>query len=305
MRTHGYSLIIRDSRYSLLACLLFASILVTGTARANLAEAEQSFQKAQYSDVIRQISAASDKSLSARFLLGKAQYQTGEFDASASTLQAVASMPDAKSTHYNWLGRAYGMQAERANPFSAMGLAKKARDAFEKAAQLDASNLEAASDLFSYYLAAPSFLGGGLDKAHALAERVKALNPAEYAGMQAQLAEKEKNYAKAESQYREAIRLDAKRIGRWIDLAKFYTRREQHKQADDALSKGRALQPSAPRLLYDEADLLYRSKREPSRALQLLRKYQQANHTPDDPSPYETKQLTAKLEKLEKDTRSR
>ena len=36
---------------------------------------------------------------------------------------------------------------------------------FEKSVELDGKNLEAINDLFSYYLEAPGFLGGGLDKA--------------------------------------------------------------------------------------------------------------------------------------------
>ena len=42
---------------------------------------------------------------------------------------------------------------------------------FRKGAQLNPNNLDAQSDLFEYYLEAPGFLGGGLDKAQATAER--------------------------------------------------------------------------------------------------------------------------------------
>ena len=64
-----------------------------------------------------------------------------------------------------WLGRAYGRRAETSGPFTAPGFASKARQYFEKAARLNPRNLEALSDLFEYYLEAPGFLGGGMDKA--------------------------------------------------------------------------------------------------------------------------------------------
>ena len=52
----------------------------------------------------------------------------------------------------------------------APGHASKAHRYFEKAVELDPKNLEAMNDLFEYYLEAPGFLGGGFDKAQALAD---------------------------------------------------------------------------------------------------------------------------------------
>ena len=74
-----------------------------------------------------------------------------------------------KSTTTGWEG--YGRRAETANPLSAPMLASKARKAFEKSVELDERNLEAINDLFSYYMEAPGFLGGGLDKGGGLAAR--------------------------------------------------------------------------------------------------------------------------------------
>ena len=68
---------------------------------------------------------------------------------------------------YNlWLGRAYGRRAEISlQLITAPGFATKARQYFERSAQLNPYNLDAQSDLFEYYLEAPGFLGGGFDKA--------------------------------------------------------------------------------------------------------------------------------------------
>lgn len=53
------------------------------------------------------------------------------------------------------------------------------RKAFERAVQLNPSNVEALNDLFEYYLEAPGFLGGGLDKASDAANRIGKLDPVE------------------------------------------------------------------------------------------------------------------------------
>lgn len=265
-----------------------------------LEDATAAFERAQYATAIRILKGSGGASANASFLLGRAHFQMGDFDAAAKALEAAVAANASNSRFHNWLGRAYGMQAENANPFSAMGLARKARGEFEKAVSLDGSNLEAKSDLFSFYLAAPGFLGGGMDKAEALAATVEKKNAAEFAGMQAQLAEKKKDYGEAEQHYRKAIEADPSSIGRHIDLAKFYTRRGLADRADAALTAAKKVSPGAPRLLFDEANLLARSERKPDVALALLRRYEASTLTPDDPSPYDVQQLRKKLEKLKK-----
>jgi hypothetical protein len=44
---------------------------------------------------------------------------------------------------------------------------------------LDPNNIEALDDLFEYYLSAPGFLGGGIEKAEGLARRIDRVEPAE------------------------------------------------------------------------------------------------------------------------------
>src|SRR5258708_29669926 len=104
-----------------------------------------------------------------------------------------------------WLGRAYGRRAETSSMITAPGLATKARQYFERAAQLNPDNLEAQSDLFEYYLEAPGFLGGGFDKASAVAEQISRLNKVEGYWAQAKLAEKRKEFHTAETRLKQAI----------------------------------------------------------------------------------------------------
>ena len=78
--------------------------------------------------------------------------------------------------------------------FTAPGLASKARQYFEKAVQLNPRNLEALTDLFEYYLEAPGFLGGGLDKAEATSARIAEIDAAEGYWAHAKLAEKRKEF---------------------------------------------------------------------------------------------------------------
>lgn len=279
--------------------LLWAAMGITAPA-AVLDDAADAYANARYEKTVQLLSGKSGKSAAEAFLLGRAQFQLGDFDRAVQNFERAVSAEPTNSAHSNWLGKAQGMRAERANPFSAMGLARKARDAFESAVKLDPGNLEAVSDLFSYYIAAPGFLGGGIDKARTLAETIRSVNAGEYAFLRGELAEKSNDYPAAEKFYQEAQAREPKKIGRWIDLAKFYTRRRMFDKADDALAKAKALTPGAPRLLFDEANLLVRSERDPRKARALITKYQTVPLTSDDPSPYDVRQLIEKLEKLEK-----
>lgn len=96
---------------------------------------------------------------------GKHLYTAGEYTQAVEAFQRAVDLNPGVSEYYHWLGKAYGRLAERASWLRAVGLARKTRAAFERAVQLDETNVEALSDLEEYYLSAPGFLGGGAEKA--------------------------------------------------------------------------------------------------------------------------------------------
>ncbi len=101
---------------------------------------------------------------------------------------AVANAPSS-SANQMWLGRAYGMKASRVL-LTALPLAKKVRISFEKAVQLNGSDIEAMSDLGEFYVGAPGIVGGGLDKAAALADRMQPLSAEKAHRLRALIAQK-------------------------------------------------------------------------------------------------------------------
>ena len=126
----------------------------------------------------------------------------------------------------------YGRRAETGSVLTAPGNARKARQYFEQAVELDPNNREAAANLFEYYLDAPGFLGGGIDKAENLAKRIATLDmPAGHHAL-AQLERKRKRYDAAEQQLRRAAELAPHQVGRLIDLAKFLADRGRVKESD-------------------------------------------------------------------------
>jgi Flp pilus assembly protein TadD len=150
--------------------------------------------------------------------------------------------------------------------------------------QLDPSNQEALSDLFEYYLEAPGILGGGLDKAVGIANRIANLDPIEGHWAQARLAERRKEFGAAELQLRRAVEMAPTQMGRVIDLAKFLSNQGRYQEAELAFQRAEKIDPNSPKLLYERADTYVRSGQKLDTARQLLKRYLEAKLTPDDPS---------------------
>src|ERR1700758_5653301 len=100
-------------------------------------------------------------------LLCRAYFMMDEWDRGISACEHAIKLDPGKGSYHLWLGRIYGEKADRAGFFSAAGLAKKVRNSFERAVQLDPGNWEARVDLAEFYFEAPSIVGGGQDKARA------------------------------------------------------------------------------------------------------------------------------------------
>src|SRR5262249_6346851 len=157
-------------------------------------------------------------------LIGKNHFMLGEFKKAGEYHEKAVAADPSNSEYEHWLGKDYGKRAETSSPFTAPGLASKARQHFEKAVALDPKNQDAISDLFEYYLEAPGFLGGGLDKAAKIAERMGSLDRAEGLWAQARIAERRKDYNAAEAHLRRAMEAAPMQVGRILDLAKFLSK---------------------------------------------------------------------------------
>jgi len=224
-------------------------------------------------------------------LVGRNYFMMGDFKRASEAFQRAVAADPARSGYHLWLGRAFGRRAETSSPFTAPGLASKARQSFEKAVELNPRNTEAMNDLFEYYLQAPGFLGGGLDKAAALAARIRDLDPAEFHFAQAQLAEKRKEWGTAEQQLRRAVDLAPRQAGRLLDLAKFLARQGRHQESDAAFQQAARIDPASPRVLFERANTYIRTKRNIDEARSLLKQYLASPLTPDDPPREEAEKL--------------
>ena len=255
----------------------------TGQAAGVLYQANDLYRRTAYDASLQALAADPMPGAEALSLRGKNYFMLGDFKRAADAFeQAVAAAP-LNAEYALWLGRAYGRRAETGGWIAAPFHASKARQYMEKSVALSPHYHEALNDLFEYYLEAPGFLGGGLDKAEAIALRIGEESPAEFHFSQARIAEKRKDYTAAESEFRRAMDVAPREVGRAIDLAVFLARRDRMEESETVFAHAQKVAPGDRRLDFARAKVYVEHKRSLVEARQLLKKYLRADVTPDDP----------------------
>jgi tetratricopeptide (TPR) repeat protein len=232
-------------------------------------------------------------------LLGQSYFMLGDYKKATDSFEkAIALLPPThqqSSELYHWLGRSFGRRAETGTLLTAPGNASKARQMFERAVQLDPSNQEAVNDLFDYYLEAPGFLGGGIQKAEDLARHIATLDAAEGQYAQAQIKERRKEYKAAEDHLRRAAELAPAQVGRILDLAKYLATRERVAESDAMFQQAFRMAPGSPQVLFERAEAYVRQNRNLREARTLLEEYLKSKLTPEDPPRQRAEDLLKKI----------
>lgn len=203
--------------------------------------------------------------------LCRAYFQYGDWDRAESRCKKAVEMQPDNSSFHRWLGRVYGEKASRAT--LPIGLALKTRDEFQRAAQLDPGDANAGVDVAEYYLEAPGMMGGGKDKAREQAKIIGKVSPAQEHWVYARLAEKEKDLAAAESEYRKMVEAGGGGAEAWLNLAFFYRNQKRYPEMEQAFVKMNQAPMPAREVLFEAANSLFRTGRAFSFAIQLLQRY--------------------------------
>jgi tetratricopeptide (TPR) repeat protein len=261
---------------SLAFALLSLVVLISIPGRAASPSAKELLASGRVDELIpilrQQISRAPDDA-EAYNLLCRAYFMAEEFDRGIPECERAAALEPRNSAFHLWLGRSYGEKADRSSFMSAASLAKKARAAFERAVELDPSNVEARVDLGEFYAEAPGIVGGGKDKAHRQADALMSLNPVMGHWVQARIAEKEKQPAVAEREYRAEIAVSHSSVRGWLDLGNFFKYAQRYSEMTEALTKMESAPLDHPESLMHGGTLLLRADREYALGVRLLRRY--------------------------------
>jgi len=270
----------------------FLLLVVTVWASADVVRrASALYQRTEYQNSLHVLAEDPTPDAAGHLLSGKNYFMLGEYKKAVEYMEKALAISPKSSECELWLGRAWGRRAETSNWLTAGAHASKARQHFERAVALDPGNREAKNDLFDFYLNAPGFLGGGLEKAAALSQSIANERPPEYNFEQAQLAERRKDYAAAEAHLRRAMELAPNEAGRVLDLARFVAKRGRLVESDALFEQARKLAPSQPRVAFAQARVDIENRRNLEQARRILEAYLHASLTPDDPPRQEAEKL--------------
>jgi Flp pilus assembly protein TadD len=245
--------------------------------------AHELYQRTDYLQALEVLSRISSSDVDDFQLIGQCHFMQGDYGKAIEAFEKALALAPRSSELHRWLGSAYGRRAETASVFTAPGHARKSRQYFEQAVELDPNNREAVANLFEYYLQAPGIMGGGLDKAEIMIMHMAKLDMPASHHARAQLEKKRKHYDAAEEQLRRAAELAPYQPGRLVDLAQYLAERGQVKESDEKYAEAARLAPDSPQLLFSRAESYIHQKRNLNDARRLLERYLASPLTPDDP----------------------
>lgn len=291
-RAHAFAPRLRAWVNCLTVCVCWLFLTLAGVAASSPA---MLLDEGKAGELLRLLGPHSNSSDAATLnFLGRTYYALHDWNHAVQYCeQAVRLAPD-NATFQLWLGRAYGEKANTAGPLKAFSLARKTLNAFQTAHQLDRNDMNIARDLGEYYALAPGVVGGGSSKALALADEIAPAHPADAAGLRALTYDKAGQRERAETAYRELIRLSHGSAASYLSFARFASGHHDWHGFDQNLT----LALSASRLQaidrYDAAALLLRAKRNLPEAVRQMRAYL-AGHTVEEGPAFQAHYLLGEI----------
>ena len=256
----------------------FPDIATADRAMVKYSPAYQALQDGRMEDASQLLHAmlsADSTNSYAHQLLCRVFYAQEAADEAIHECELAVASPSSNaqvSASHLWLGRAYGMKARNAGPFAGFSLARKVQSNFARAVELDSSNVAAINDLGEYDVNAPFIVGGGTDKAEALAAQVMSRFPGSAHLLRARIAVEENDVTRAEAEFKQVIAIQ-RTPDSWFDLAHFYQTHNRTNDAVAAVKSGLALDRTHGPALVDAASVLIAANREPALAEHCLREY--------------------------------
>lgn len=189
--------------------VVFTLVLATGAARAG--------------DLTPEASAA--------FTSMKKALEGGDVDGAVAAGEKAVKLAPGNAEVFHWMGRSYGSKALEASIFTKISWGKKCRDAWEKAAQLEPTNIGVRMDLIRFHMLAPGIAGGDKEKAKQQAAEIAKLDAGRGHLASGMIARMEKDLPRAEKEYRMAYEMDAVRGFQPLGMVLI-----EQKKYDDAFS---------------------------------------------------------------------
>lgn len=267
------------------ACFLFLETI--HGENYTLDEGKRLFDQEKYEqakDILLKVVKKEPENAEANFLLCKVYFTLDDHDNSIKYGKKAVKLDDSQSEYHFWLGHAHGMQAQKGSKIKAVFRAKRAKKEYEKAVELDSTNLEARLALMQYLISAPGIAGGDKKKAKKQAEILQGLDSLYGAYAWASFWQKEKDFDKTETHLRKAVQLDtSSNYLATHQLGFFLQRQKKYHQAAEVFEKLYNQHPDQPGALYQIGRSYVFAKDSLDKAERCFKQYLQIEPEKDDP----------------------
>ena len=191
---------------------------------------EQLFEARRLDDaraVFQQQLSRDKNNANAMYYLGRIEYAQGKSGEAVDWFEKALQRDEKNPTYHVSLGNALGDEAQKASKIRQPFLARRVKSEFERAVELDPTQIDAREGLVGFYSMAPGFMGGSMDKAREQANEIMKLNPARGHAQLANLAERDKDPAIAEREYKSIIVAQPDSALGYYALGAFYRRQKR------------------------------------------------------------------------------
>ena len=242
--------------------VIAASPMLIAQGTPALAHARQQFDARNW-EVAKQeyaaLARATPNDVTPVLYLGRIALAQGETEEGIKQFERCAAINEKVADCHLWLGNALGNAAMHASKFKLPFLAKRTKREFDRAVELDPNNIDARSGVFQYYMLAPGFLGGSMDKAREQAAEIDKRSKLRGALAYGLLADREKNPREAEAAYQRAVTAAPDSGVGYNALVNLYAREKRWNDAFAMLDRVVVHAPSETNVLLSIARVAYLS----------------------------------------------
>jgi tetratricopeptide (TPR) repeat protein len=241
-------------RYRTRAPLFTACFIATFTAGASNAQSVDQgvalFNARKFAEAKAVLLPFGERDPVAAFHLGQIMMGEREDGKAAEWFERATRMNPKNAVYYDWLGRSYGRQAQRANKLRLPFLARKTKGAWETALSLDPNNLDVRENLIAYYSQAPGFAGGSKEKAREMAIEIKKRNAYRGAMAVGNLCSTQKDDACVEREFAELMSAYPESTAVYVSMAVLYANQKKFDRSFQLLEQRQRSRPNEPGVLY-------------------------------------------------------
>jgi tetratricopeptide (TPR) repeat protein len=265
--------------FSAVLFVFLNAFLAAGRIQAQQAPLEagrQAYEKGDYEKAISILKDAVAKDSGQgeiQFWLTRSYIEAEKYDEAVSSGEKGVNIDSRSSLYHQVLGEAYGQKADHSSALSAFSWARKTQKEFEIAVQLDERNFAATQALVEYDCTAPGIVGGGVDKAQALIQKLMLLDSAEGHFAAGVCKAVKKDLSAADEEYSKALDNKLKSADRVYEIGHYFQQRDQGNKLLTVATQGEALAPHDLRAkYYRAAGWILKAENQPE-AEKLLKEY--------------------------------